>query len=104
MTVFSGPQSFFSVSQLRLASFSLEKIHNPKLLRSNESHGAVLMKIKRTQIDFLSVVFGNKETRSSLVLTFLRDRMANMPASVQTLRISAPETPQRIKANKSQMY
>ena len=62
------------------------------------------MKIKRTQIDFLSVFSGNKETRSSLLLTFLRDRMANMPASVQTLRISAPETPQRIKANKSQMY
>lgn len=56
------------------------------------------MKIKTTQMDFLSVVFGNKETISSLVLTFLRDRMANMPASVQTLRISAPETPQRIKA------
>ena len=62
------------------------------------------MKIKRTQTDFLRVFFGNKETRSSLVLTFLRDRMANMPASVQTLRISAPETPQRIKANTSQMY
>ena len=30
--------------------------------------------------------------------------MANMPASVQTLRISAPETSHKKKANKSQMY
>ena len=61
--------SIFFLSQFRLVTFFLEKIQNPKLLRSNcdKSHRAVLMKIKRTQIDFLSVVFENKETRSSFM-------------------------------------
>ena len=103
MAVFSGPKSFFFLCQsLDWPVFPSKKYLNCYVQK--ESPGVIIMKIKRTLIDFLSVIFENKETRASLVLTFLRDRMANMPASVQTLRISAPETPHRKKANKSQMY